>query len=176
MCRFWQRRMRGGEKGWTLETRKGGLSMWVCVSRRRKVYYAALRTMSSVAWTGRGQGQEGEGGGTAGGTVCCLEISGQAFLWHMVRCVMAVLLLVGKRLEKPEVRGRRGRWGEKDMPCRDWVVAWSRVTVHRSKGRVSGAQKPLSNRLDVMRGCQGGGLPAGCGGAVSPQAPLFHGP
>lgn len=31
------------------------------------------------------------------------EICGQAFLWHMVRCVAAVLFLVGLRLEEPDV-------------------------------------------------------------------------
>ncbi|XP_054920325.1 tRNA pseudouridine(38/39) synthase isoform X3 [Dermacentor andersoni] len=33
----------------------------------------------------------------------CLEIVGQAFLWHQVRCIVAVLLLVGQRLEEPHV-------------------------------------------------------------------------
>ena len=32
-----------------------------------------------------------------------LEISGLAFLWHMVRCIMAVLFLVGKELESPSI-------------------------------------------------------------------------
>lgn len=31
------------------------------------------------------------------------EVCGQAFLWHQVRCMMAVLFLVGRRLEEPEV-------------------------------------------------------------------------
>jgi hypothetical protein len=35
--------------------------------------------------------------------VCCLQIQGQAFLWHMVRCLMAVLFLVGRGLEQEEV-------------------------------------------------------------------------
>lgn len=33
----------------------------------------------------------------------CLEIVGQAFLWHQVRCIVAVLLLIGQRLEEPQV-------------------------------------------------------------------------
>lgn len=32
-----------------------------------------------------------------------LEISGIAFLWHMVRCIMAVLFLVGERKESPDI-------------------------------------------------------------------------
>lgn len=32
-----------------------------------------------------------------------LEISGIAFLWHMVRCIMAILFLVGEEKEAPEV-------------------------------------------------------------------------
>jgi len=35
--------------------------------------------------------------------VYMLEIKGIAFLWHMVRCIMAVLFMVGEGLEKPEV-------------------------------------------------------------------------
>ena len=36
-------------------------------------------------------------------TVCCLQIQGQAFLWHMVRCIMAVLFLVGQGLEAEDI-------------------------------------------------------------------------
>lgn len=32
-----------------------------------------------------------------------LEIQANAFLWHQIRCIMAVLLLVGQRREKPSV-------------------------------------------------------------------------
>lgn len=32
-----------------------------------------------------------------------VEISGLAFLWHMVRCIMAVLFMVGKGLEQPQI-------------------------------------------------------------------------
>lgn len=35
--------------------------------------------------------------------VAYFEITGQAFLWHMVRCCVAVLFLVGLRLEAPDV-------------------------------------------------------------------------
>jgi tRNA U38,U39,U40 pseudouridine synthase TruA len=35
--------------------------------------------------------------------VYMLEIKGIAFLWHMVRCIMAVLLLVGEGREQPQV-------------------------------------------------------------------------
>jgi hypothetical protein len=31
---------------------------------------------------------------------------GIAFLWHMVRCIMAVLLLVGDRKETPDIVSR----------------------------------------------------------------------
>lgn len=36
-------------------------------------------------------------------SVWMLQIKGIAFLWHMVRCIMAVLFLVGKEGEDPEV-------------------------------------------------------------------------
>jgi tRNA pseudouridine38/39 synthase len=38
--------------------------------------------------------------------VMYLEISGLAFLWHMVRCIMALLFMVGKGLEAPGIVSR----------------------------------------------------------------------
>ena len=32
-----------------------------------------------------------------------LELVGKAYLWHQVRCIMAILLLVGQRNEQPEI-------------------------------------------------------------------------
>ncbi|CAG7718366.1 unnamed protein product [Allacma fusca] len=32
-----------------------------------------------------------------------MEICGQSFLWHQIRCIVAVLILVGKGLEEPEI-------------------------------------------------------------------------
>lgn len=32
-----------------------------------------------------------------------LELMGKAFLWHQVRCIVAILLLVGQKNEKPEI-------------------------------------------------------------------------
>jgi len=32
-----------------------------------------------------------------------LELHGTAFLWHQVRCMMAILFLVGRKLEEPEI-------------------------------------------------------------------------
>ncbi|KAL7309590.1 pseudouridine synthase deg1 [Mucor circinelloides] len=32
-----------------------------------------------------------------------VELKGTAFLWHQVRCIMAILFLVGQKLEKPEI-------------------------------------------------------------------------
>lgn len=39
----------------------------------------------------------------AGFEMCRLELEGQAFLWHQVRCIMSVLFLVGKKLELPSI-------------------------------------------------------------------------
>ncbi|XP_013199182.1 tRNA pseudouridine(38/39) synthase [Amyelois transitella] len=36
-------------------------------------------------------------------TMYCLVIQGNAFLWHQIRCIMAVLLLVGQGLESPDI-------------------------------------------------------------------------
>lgn len=35
--------------------------------------------------------------------MCELEITSQAFLWHQIRCLMGILLLVGQRKEEPEI-------------------------------------------------------------------------
>jgi tRNA pseudouridine38/39 synthase len=35
--------------------------------------------------------------------VWMLDLQGTAFLWHQVRCMMAILFLVGQRLEEPEI-------------------------------------------------------------------------
>ena len=35
--------------------------------------------------------------------LCAFTVCGQAFLWHQIRCMIAVLILIGLGLEKPEV-------------------------------------------------------------------------
>lgn len=35
--------------------------------------------------------------------LCQFEVSGQAFLYHQVRCMMAILFLIGQGMEKPEI-------------------------------------------------------------------------
>ena len=35
--------------------------------------------------------------------LCEITVSGLAFLWHQVRCMVAILFLVGNQLEKPEL-------------------------------------------------------------------------
>ncbi|XP_072467606.1 tRNA pseudouridine(38/39) synthase isoform X3 [Notamacropus eugenii] len=35
--------------------------------------------------------------------LCQFEVIGQAFLYHQVRCMMAILFLIGQRMEKPEI-------------------------------------------------------------------------
>jgi tRNA pseudouridine38/39 synthase len=36
-------------------------------------------------------------------SVCYLQIVGQAFLWHQIRCIVSVLFLVGQGLEEPSI-------------------------------------------------------------------------
>ena len=43
------------------------------------------------------------GRGSDGYEMCVATIEGQAFLWHQVRAVMAVLFLVGQGKEEPSV-------------------------------------------------------------------------
>ncbi|XP_071555254.1 tRNA pseudouridine(38/39) synthase isoform X1 [Temnothorax nylanderi] len=40
---------------------------------------------------------------STGYDMCELEITSQAFLWHQIRCLMGILLLVGQRKEEPEI-------------------------------------------------------------------------
>ena len=35
--------------------------------------------------------------------MCVLTIVGKAFLWHQIRCIVAVLFRVGSGLESPDV-------------------------------------------------------------------------
>ncbi|XP_011365403.1 tRNA pseudouridine(38/39) synthase [Pteropus vampyrus] len=35
--------------------------------------------------------------------ICQFEVTGQAFLYHQVRCMMAILFLIGQGMEKPEI-------------------------------------------------------------------------
>ncbi|XP_025074957.1 tRNA pseudouridine(38/39) synthase isoform X2 [Pogonomyrmex barbatus] len=40
---------------------------------------------------------------STGYDMCELEITSQAFLWHQIRCLMGILLLIGRRKEEPEI-------------------------------------------------------------------------
>lgn len=35
--------------------------------------------------------------------MCHIEIIGQAFLWHQIRCIMSILFYIGRQLESPEL-------------------------------------------------------------------------
>ncbi|CAN8003847.1 unnamed protein product [Ixodes hexagonus] len=63
----------------------------------RRILSTDLRECSD-----KSEPQDGSSSGS-GYQMLCLEIVGQAFLWHQVRCIVAVLLLVGQGLEEPEV-------------------------------------------------------------------------
>lgn len=39
----------------------------------------------------------------SGYDICELTITGQAFLWHQIRCIVAILFLIGQGLEKPSI-------------------------------------------------------------------------
>lgn len=43
------------------------------------------------------------GGCHSGYDMCELTVVGNAFLWHQIRCIVAVLLLIGEGKESPEV-------------------------------------------------------------------------
>lgn len=47
--------------------------------------------------------EEGHLSGGDGYDICELTITGQAFLWHQIRCIMSVLFLIGQGRENPSV-------------------------------------------------------------------------
>ncbi|KAK9247546.1 pseudouridine synthase [Lipomyces tetrasporus] len=48
--------------------------------------------------------------------VYVFDLKGTAFLWHQVRCIMGILLLVGQGLEKPDIVGKL--LDVKQYPCK----------------------------------------------------------
>ncbi|NWH68432.1 PUS3 synthase, partial [Geococcyx californianus] len=54
---------------------------------------------ASVTWVEAG----GETGLQDPFRLCQFEVTGQAFLYHQVRCMMAILFLIGQRMESPEI-------------------------------------------------------------------------
>ena len=64
---------------------------------RRDIYSAEIKKADFVS---RHMGSEENDDSL---TIYMLEIKGIAFLWHMVRCIMAILTLVGERAESPSI-------------------------------------------------------------------------
>lgn len=54
---------------------------------------------AGVTWVER----EGETGLQDPFRLCQFEVTGQAFLYHQVRCMMAILFLIGQGMESPEI-------------------------------------------------------------------------
>jgi len=54
---------------------------------------------AGVTWVERGE----ETGPEDPFRLCQFEVTGQAFLYHQVRCMMAILFLIGQRMESPEI-------------------------------------------------------------------------
>lgn len=54
---------------------------------------------AGVTWVEKG----GESGLQDPFRLCQFEVTGQAFLYHQVRCMMAVLFLIGQKMERPEI-------------------------------------------------------------------------
>ena len=69
---------------------------------RRRILHAAIVWHSGGV---RGGSQHEDTAATAGyeEEVWMLEITGVAFLWHMVRCIMSILFLVGEGKEAPHI-------------------------------------------------------------------------
>eukprot|EP00298_Acanthocystis_sp_HF-20_P018746 c22021_g2_i1.p1 GENE.c22021_g2_i1~~c22021_g2_i1.p1 ORF type:complete len:401 (+),score=130.00 c22021_g2_i1:25-1203(+) len=58
---------------------------------RRKIISFDLNVIGSVTF------------GDFSEKICEVQLKGQAFLWHQVRCIMAVLFMVGEENESPEI-------------------------------------------------------------------------
>ncbi|KFZ52829.1 tRNA pseudouridine(38/39) synthase, partial [Antrostomus carolinensis] len=54
---------------------------------------------AGVTWVEKG----GEGERRDPFSLCQFEVTGQAFLYHQVRCMMAILFLIGQKMESPEI-------------------------------------------------------------------------
>ncbi|XP_074891067.1 tRNA pseudouridine(38/39) synthase [Buteo buteo] len=54
---------------------------------------------AGVTWVERG----GETGPQDPFRLCQFEVTGQAFLYHQVRCMIAILFLIGQKMESPEI-------------------------------------------------------------------------
>jgi tRNA pseudouridine38/39 synthase len=77
------------------------------------------------------------------------DVQGSAFLWHQVRCMVAVLFLVGQGLEKPEVVkelldvGANPRKPHYEMASDQPLVLWDCMfSAGHDKGKFSDDQKP----------------------------------
>ncbi|VDP07198.1 unnamed protein product [Soboliphyme baturini] len=46
---------------------------------------------------------QGESDDSVDARILCLTITGKAFLWHQIRCILSVLFLIGQGKENPEV-------------------------------------------------------------------------
>ncbi|KAL5635274.1 hypothetical protein ACGC1H_003089 [Rhizoctonia solani] len=58
------------------------------------------------AWIKRVEDDQGEGGADVTGLgeeLYVFNLKGTAFLWHQVRCIMAIIFLIGQRLEHPAI-------------------------------------------------------------------------
>jgi len=70
---------------------------------KREIFFAQIVLFCSSNGTSTLSTVNGDQGDD---DVFMLEIKGIAFLWHMVRCIMAVLFMVGQRSESPDVMQR----------------------------------------------------------------------
>jgi len=57
------------------------------------------RNIQSVEIKSLDEGKENENGYS----MYCLRLTGRAFLWHQIRCIVAVLFLVGNGKEEPSI-------------------------------------------------------------------------
>lgn len=71
----------------------------------RKIFYAKIVPANDAAEVDRTADASASAAAAAAGEseMYMLVIRGTGFLWHMIRCIMAVLLMVGEGREEPEI-------------------------------------------------------------------------
>jgi tRNA pseudouridine38/39 synthase len=83
------------------------------------------------------------------GKIYSFDVQGSAFLWHQVRCMVAVLFLVGQGLEKPEIVrelldvAANPRKPHYEMASDQPLVLWECMfSVDPEKGKFGDGEKP----------------------------------
>ena len=79
--------------------------------------------------------------------MCELTVVGQAFLWHQIRCIVAVLFLVGQGKETPQVNTDSGTSFVQPLPLYSHLPSYGEVSCCIPLISIRFAATPLNRRL-----------------------------